>query len=482
MHLPSPIRLSSLFSALLAILVFAAGAIAQTQPSPASTVMPAGDVQPAVKVLADASYTYALYLPSQYSPQKRWPVLLAFDPDGEGAYPVKLFQPAAEKYGFILVGSNNSRNFVDPSTAIRLLWHDVTTRYAVDPRRVYATGFSGGSRVAAGLAIGCKNCLAGVIACGAGLPPGVGVPPAETADWFLTAGTLDFNYAEMIQLADSLDSSHSATHLAFFPGPHHWMSAAVAEKALAWMHLRAIAKGTAPVDKDFVEREFNRQVAAAQALEQAGNTVGAFRAYRQIANDFRPLRDTKDVQARQDALAKSDELKRSRKSEQALFELQDKTSVRINSITNSIINKDKPTGILYHDLDLLMAEIRHDRDTTQDPAHRDALARGMAGAFAYARETGSDDLLKKDYLPARDLFRATSIMRPESAWPHYLVALAAARLGESKLALEELGKSVDMGLDDPQLFDSSELDPLRGNDVFKGISKRLALNAAKSSN
>jgi hypothetical protein len=336
--------------------------------------------------------------------------------------------------------------------------------------------------VAAGLAIGCKTCLAGVIACGAGLPPGVALPSADTTDWFLTAGTLDFNYAEMIQLADSLDSRHATTHLAFFSGPHHWMSPAVAEEALAWMHLRAIVKGTAPVDKDFVEREFSQQVAAAQLLQQSGNALAAFRMYRQSVNDFRPLHDTKDVQARQDALARSDEIKRSRKSEQALFELQDKTSVRINSITNSIINKDKPAGILYHDLELLMAEIRHDRETTPEPARRDALARGMAGAFAYARETGSDDLLKKDYLPARDLFRATAIMHPEAAWPHYLIALAAARLGESKLALEELSKSVDLGLDDAQLFESSELDQLRGSDTFKEISARLARKAEKPSN
>jgi dienelactone hydrolase len=479
---PLLIKLSSFSRALLAVLVFTAGAIAQAQPSPASAVIPAGEVQPSVKVQADASYTYALYLPSQYSAQKRWPVLLAFDPSGEGAYPVKLFQPAAEKYGFILVGSNNSRNFVDPSAAIRLLWHDVTTRYAIDPRRVYATGFSGGSRVASGLAIGCKNCLAGVIACGAGLPPGASLPPADTEDWFLTAGTLDFNYAEIIQLADSLDSRHAATHLAFFPGPHHWMSPAVAEDALAWMHLRAMGKGTAPVDKDFVEREFSRQIAVAESLQQSGSALAAFRTYREVINDFRPLRDIKDIQAKQDALARSDELKRSRKNEQALFELQDKTAVRINNITNSIINKDKPTGILYHDLELLMAEIQHDRETTQEPARRDAFARGMAGAFAYARETGSDDLLKKDYLLARDLFRATAIMRPEAAWPHYLIALAAARLGESKLALEELSKSVDHGLDDPQLFESSELDPLRGSDAFRKISARLARNAEKPSN
>jgi hypothetical protein len=111
-------KIPSLF--LLAILTYAA--IAQAQPAPAAmtapAAMPRGKVQPDVKVLADASYSYALYLPANYSPQKRWPVLLAFDPSGEGGYPVGLFAPAAEKYGFIVVGSNNSRNFVDPSAAI----------------------------------------------------------------------------------------------------------------------------------------------------------------------------------------------------------------------------------------------------------------------------------------------------------------------------------------------------------------------------
>ena len=94
-----------------------------------------GEVQPSVTVQADANYSYALYLPSNYTAQKRWPILLAFDPFGRGDAPVKLFQAGAEKYGFILVGSNNSRNFSDPSNSIRLMWNDVIHRFAIDPRR-----------------------------------------------------------------------------------------------------------------------------------------------------------------------------------------------------------------------------------------------------------------------------------------------------------------------------------------------------------
>lgn len=88
-------------------------------------------------------------------------------------------------------------------------------------------------------------------------------------------------------------------------------------------------------------------------------------------------------------------------------------------------------------------------------------------------------MLKQDYLLARDFFKAAAIIRPDAFWPHYLVAQAAARLGESKLALEELDKAVDLGLKDPQLLESSEFDKLRGNETFKQLSARVGKSAAE---
>src|SRR6478752_3728502 len=122
-----------------------------------------GTVHASVAVSAQPTNSYALYLPSAYSPAKRWPLLLVFDPFARGEASVKLFHEAAEKYGFIVVGSNNTRNFEDPSAAIRLLWADMKERYAIDPRRIYTAGLSGGARVASTVALVCKNCIVGVI-------------------------------------------------------------------------------------------------------------------------------------------------------------------------------------------------------------------------------------------------------------------------------------------------------------------------------
>src|SRR6478735_3421070 len=182
-----------------------------------------GTVHASVTVAADPTNSYALYLPSAYSPTKRWPLLLVFDPFARGEVSVKLFHEAAEKYGFIVVGSNNSRNFQDPSAAIRTLWADVKERYAIDPRRIYTAGLSGGARVASSIALACKSCIAGVIANGAGLPNGAATPGPEAADWFLVAGTTDFNYPEMLRLKEALDARNAASCFVIYDGEHNWM-------------------------------------------------------------------------------------------------------------------------------------------------------------------------------------------------------------------------------------------------------------------
>jgi hypothetical protein len=60
-----------------------------------------------------------------------------------------------------VAGSNNSRNGPMPEiqAAVSALLTDTEARFPIDSRRVYATGFSGGARVATGLAMGCRGCV-----------------------------------------------------------------------------------------------------------------------------------------------------------------------------------------------------------------------------------------------------------------------------------------------------------------------------------
>ncbi|MGH9650214.1 MAG: hypothetical protein ACRD3A_02410 [Terriglobales bacterium] len=131
-----------------------------------------GQATERVVTLADANQSYAVYLPSTYDPQKKWPVVFGFDPGARGPVPVEVFRAAAEKHGYILVGSNNAQNGPRRLSleAFAAILGDVEKRFSVDPDRYYAAGFSGGARVAGLTGFLCKGCIRAVIACGPASP------------------------------------------------------------------------------------------------------------------------------------------------------------------------------------------------------------------------------------------------------------------------------------------------------------------------
>jgi hypothetical protein len=88
--------------------------------SPCADDFPRGEIIQKVSCLSDAEQSYALYLPTAYTPAKRWPIIYCFDPAARGSLPLERFRQAAEKYGLIIVGSNNSRNGPDSPLALIL--------------------------------------------------------------------------------------------------------------------------------------------------------------------------------------------------------------------------------------------------------------------------------------------------------------------------------------------------------------------------
>jgi len=433
-----------------------------------------GVVHDSVVVTADPTNSYALYLPSAYSASKQWPLLLAFDPFARGAVAVKLFHEAAEKYGFIVIGSNNSRNFGDPSNAIRLLAADVKARYSVDARRIYLTGLSGGARVASSMALACKTCIAGVIANSAGMPASGGSPSPDGPDWFLLAGTTDFNYPEMVRLKETLDNTHIVSRFVVFEGPHNWMPKDFAEQALAWLQLRAMVRGVMPVDKVFVSKQFDERVAETQAAEKNNDLLAAVRDYREIVTDFKAFRDVKGQEAQAKSLGDSGAYRKARKNEKAALDLQDEVTMKIGSLTEGIAERPDALTQLLEQLESAVKDQMHDEKQSSNPERKNAIARGLAAAFAYTTESGEKAMLKNDFTSARANFLASEIILPDSAWASYLVATAYAELGDKKDTLQELKKALDKGLTNPKALDDNAFDRIRNEEAFKQIAAKLA--------
>jgi pimeloyl-ACP methyl ester carboxylesterase len=230
-----------------------------------------GQVIDKITCKADPSQSYALYIPVRGNRQPL-PVIYFFDSHGIGSLPLRKYKTLADVYGFILVGSNNSKNGNDWSTTATIwgrLFDDTRQRLKIDDHRIYTCGFSGGAKVASYIAIEHSG-IKGVIANGAGLPDGVSAgdfPFGFTA----IAGEGDMNMTELAALTTSLDKTRTRHRMLFFDGKHEWAPEATMRTAFAGLDLDAMATGLLPKDKaainGCVARSKQRIASAIQAKD-----------------------------------------------------------------------------------------------------------------------------------------------------------------------------------------------------------------------
>jgi hypothetical protein len=246
--------------------------------------LPRGRIVDEVQCLSDPAQRYSLYLPSTFSPENRWPVILGFDAGGRGRRAVERYLAAAERYGYIVAGSNNSRNGPwEPSlAAAAAMAADVEKRFPIDPRRKYTAGMSGGARVAMKVALESGD-IAGVLASSAGFPDDL----HETVSFpiFGTAGTDDFNHWEMQVLDRRVKTPH---RVEVFEGGHVWPPVELATNGVEWMEIQAMRRGLRPRDRKRIDGILATRLARANAQTR---TVDRMRELRAIAADFDGLAD-----------------------------------------------------------------------------------------------------------------------------------------------------------------------------------------------
>lgn len=246
----------------------------------ATAQFPAGRIVDSVVCKTDASQSYAVYIPAK-GEKEALPAVYFFDPHGVGSLPLRKYRALADAFGFILIGSNNSKNGNDwgtTETIWRRLSEDTRQRLKISGTRLYTAGFSGGAKVASFVAIQHPE-IKGVIAGGAGLPDGVSAgdfPFSVTA----IAGEGDMNMTDLVALDAGLDKTKTRHRILFFGGKHEWAPENTMRTAFIGWQLDAMEAKLIPRNETFIDGWIAKSRQQEEAYEREKRLVKAWQECR----------------------------------------------------------------------------------------------------------------------------------------------------------------------------------------------------------
>jgi dienelactone hydrolase len=381
----------------------------------------------------DPNQTYALYVPTTYSPEKPSPVIYCFDPGARGLEPVQRLSAAAEKYGFIVAGSLNSRNgpWEGNVAAIQAMVGDVQSHLNIDPKRLYTAGLSGGARVATQLAL--LGLSKGVIACSAGFPQsGEETPSKIPFIFFGTAGTEDFNYRELRRLDGELDDRKATHRIVIFEGGHEWAPAGLLGEAVLWIVLQEMRAGLRPKDEALIQTEVSARLASLPTTPAAA----VWRAMKSLSSDFHGLADTTEWEKRAKDLAASKDVKDDLKAERDLLRREEGLSADLaEAATGSSAAMRKQ-----------VAALKALSDAAGDSPDRRMARRVLAGASISVRESVRGLIDAGEYETAANLLEMAIAIRPEQTRNYLELARVQMRNGSKPKALAALQQGAEKGL------------------------------------
>jgi tetratricopeptide (TPR) repeat protein len=425
--------------------------------------------------------TYALYLPTGYTPERAWPILYVLDPRSRGALAAERFRPGAEAAGYILASSNSSASDgpMEPNLkAMQAMWADTHARFKLDDRRAYGAGFSGTVRSQIVLARAAPGTFAGIVGAGAGWPFDTPPRPEDRFVFYGTVGDKDFNYYEMMDLEPKLDAAGVIHRLEIFDGIHQWPPAEIATRALAWLDLQAMKAGTIPRDAARIDAAWAETTGRAKGFDAAGDLVQAWRTWSGAAADFTGLRDPRDTaeaKKRADELAANPALKRELKERAERLRHDKEFLEAAPSILAAVNPSGEPRTVAQVVALLRIHELRKKAEsaTTADErlsAQRILNTLGVQTGY-YLPQTFAE---RKQYDREVFVLSIAAEIDPKSPNPFYNRAAAYARKGDAKHAVADLRRAVDNGWKDAAaLAKDADFDGIRQDEGYKQLVKSL---------
>ncbi len=264
--------------------------------------------------------SFSLYLPTNFTTAKKWPLLLMFDLEGKEKQSLSVFLSAAEKEGYILAAPKISdtvplsNNMVRTSNVINKL----VGMLPINKSRVYTAGFSSGARFANLVPVFLKD-IAGTISIGASIANSDLLNPKRSFHFIGIIGKNDFNYTQMLAVEKVLDRFKFPNQILLHDEEKKWPDTAYFEKALQLFTLSAMGKKIVAKDSSYIEQAYKEDLAKVNNLKSSRKLLFAEQFMGEMTSIYGAHKNLDSLRQVQKALRKNREFKSMKRAENATF-------------------------------------------------------------------------------------------------------------------------------------------------------------------
>ena len=275
-----------------------------------------GGVTDSLPIPGTSNKTYAFYAPTNYSIERKWPVIFVFDPKGRGSTTANLFRRAAEEQQYLVASANINLKSEPIDSIIKTatsMMNSIFSAFPIDPALVYSAGMGEGAQVASALPMFYQK-MAGVMAIGNSFVNQQYLNKSNPYMFVAVAGDKDYMVYQMEEYLRFYDDLDFKTDVYYFDGKEdQWPESSVISNAMTGFSLEAIKKGDRSPDKDFIQKLYQNEITYTEQLVRTRNYYDAYEKLDRMEDKYEDFGFEEDIEDRMKELKRTDAYRSQRK-------------------------------------------------------------------------------------------------------------------------------------------------------------------------